>query len=220
MRTWLGLAERVAGGDEHARAREARRELGAGSVGCAAHTKFAWLSVTSKPTLAQRRGQRGRSSRIVCTRRVDQLRAAAQRLERAGLRDLGDAEVGLELGQQLPRAGPADRVADAQAGEAPGLGEAAEHEQARVALEQLQRGARRAARRRTRRATRRAARRRRRAGPRAGAAARSSASSSPVGSLGLASAIARTSGSRAAASSSASTPPLDAAPPGRARGAP
>ena len=68
------------------------------------------------------------------------LRAAAQRLQRAGLGDLGDAEVGLELGEQLPRAGAADRVADAQAGEAPGLGEAAEDEQPRVALEQPQRG--------------------------------------------------------------------------------
>ena len=102
--------------------------------GWAAHRKLAWLSVTSK--------WRSRRAAVSAARSQDQpdalgeqLRAAAQRLQGPRLGDLGDAEVGLELGEQVLRAGASERVADAQSREAPRLGEAAEDEQARVVLE-------------------------------------------------------------------------------------
>ena len=171
MRTWRGSPSAAPPATSTpARARRVDSSSPS-SVGCAAHTKFAWLSVTSKP-----RSRSAAVSRRAPRRPRDvlgeQIGAAAQRLEGAGLGYLGDAEVGLELGQQLLRAWAADRVADAQPGEAPGLREAAEDEQPRMVLEQLQRGVGRAGRRRTRRATRRAARRRPPAGRRAAAAAR------------------------------------------------
>ena len=59
---------------------------------------------------------------------LDQLRAAVQRLEGASLGDLRDAKVWCELSKQCARAGCAQRVANAQASQAPCLGEATEHE--------------------------------------------------------------------------------------------
>ena len=115
----------------------------------------------------------------------------AQRLEHARLRQLVEAELGLELLEQRLGARAADGVAAAQAGEAPGLREGAEDEQPRVILERARARRRAARRRRSRAAPRRAARRRARA---ARAAARRSASrrsSSPVGSFGLHSATMR-----------------------------
>ncbi len=61
----------------------------------------------------------------------------AQRLERAGLGQLVDAEVGLELLEQRLRAVGPDRVAAAQPREAPRLRQRAEHEQPIVALEHV-----------------------------------------------------------------------------------
>ena len=129
-------------------------------------------SLTSKPRWRSAALMRGRSAQIVRTRRSVSSRAAAKRLERPRLGDLRDAEVGLELGEQLLGLGRADRIADPHTREAPRLGEAAEHEQARMALEQ--RRARRpwAGRRRTPPATRPAAPRRPRAARRAAVGAR------------------------------------------------
>ena len=186
-------------------ARPARRRRAAGR---AARRSWPGCRPTSKP--------RSRSA-------VDQARALladrlrrgarpareqrAQRLQRAGLarppRRPGRARA---ASSSSSRAGAADRVADAQAGQAPGLGEAAEDEQARVVARAARASVGAAGRRRTRRAPRRAARRRRSGRPvEQPLAARRSESSSPVGSLGLQSAIdARALGRRR--SSSASTP--------------
>ncbi len=108
-------------------------------VGWAAHTKLAWLSDTSNP--------RSRSASVTAVRSRentrhaagDDLRAAAQRLQRTGLGDLRDAQVGLQLGQQLLRSGPPDCVAYAQPRQTPGLGEAAHDKQARVLGGQIER---------------------------------------------------------------------------------
>ena len=137
---------------------------------------------------------------------LDQLGGAAHRLQGAGLGDLRDAEVGVELGQQLLGAGAPDRIADPQARQAPGLGEAAEHEQPGELL------AAAPARSRSGWASAKSTSASSSSTPtpwgRPSSSRRSSAvaSSSPVGSFGLASAITRTSPSWAAASS-ASTPP-------------
>ena len=64
----------------------------------------------------------------------------AQGLERPGLGELVEPELGLELLEQGLGARAADRVAHPQAGEAPGLGEGPEDEQARELLHQRQRG--------------------------------------------------------------------------------
>ena len=139
MRTWRGSPSAApAATSTPARSRRAASSPPS-SVGWATHRKLAWLSVTSKP--------RSRSSAVSRVRSRDaphmareQIGAGAQRLQRARLRELVDTEVGLELGQQLLRAGPAERVADAQSRQAPSLGEAAEDEQAWVVLQQRERG--------------------------------------------------------------------------------
>ena len=137
----LGLAEGVAGGDQHAGLGEAGGELAALDRGVGGPDEVGLAVGDIEAALAQPGGQARALGGDRADAPLDQLGAAVQRLQRAGLGDLGDAEVGLELGEQLTGAGGADRVADAQPGEAPGLGEAAEDEQARMALEQLQRGA-------------------------------------------------------------------------------
>ena len=91
------------------------------TAGCAAHRKLAWLSLSSKPRARIAAVSRSRSSADRRARGLDRLRAAVQRLERAGLGDLRDAEVGFELREQLHRARSADHVSHAQAGQAPGL---------------------------------------------------------------------------------------------------
>ena len=133
------LAEGVAAGHEHAGARQARDQLAAvdARVGDPQEVRLAVGHL--EVALAQRGGQRDALGGDQAHALGDELRAAAQRLQRARLGDLGDAEVGRELGEQLLRAGRAERVADAQPRQAPGLREAAEHEQPRMVLEQLQR---------------------------------------------------------------------------------
>ena len=134
------LAERVAGGDEDARPRESRGQLAAVDGGVGGPQEVG-LAVGDLEAAAAQLGAHARALlRDPLHPLLDQLRAAGQRLQRTGLRDLGDAEVGLELGEQVGRAGSSDRVADAQAGQSPGLGEAPEDEQPRVILQQVERG--------------------------------------------------------------------------------
>ena len=62
-----------------------------------------------EPALAQGVGHARRARAQIVRRALgDELGAAAQRLQRPGLGDLGDAEVGRQLGQQLLRAGSAE----------------------------------------------------------------------------------------------------------------
>ena len=107
MRTWPGLAERVAGRHEDARgspaARPARRRRSPGGrptrswPGCRRPRSRAraGLGDQLRALLARAPGCAPRSAAV----------RAAERLQRARLGDLRDAEVGVELGQQLLRAG-------------------------------------------------------------------------------------------------------------------
>ena len=133
------IAEGVAAGNEHAGAGQARDELAAVDARVRDPQEVRLAVGHLEVALAQRDGQRDTLDGDLAHALGDELRAALQRLQCARLGDLGDAEVGRELGEQLLRAGRAERVADSQPGEAPGLGEAAEDEQSRMVLEQLER---------------------------------------------------------------------------------
>ena len=134
---------------------------------------------------------RVRSAATIAARARHHAAGVAQRLERAGLGELVEPELGLELLEQRLGAGPPDRVAHAQAGQAPGLGEGAEHQQARELVDERQRGvallgvdevAQRLVEQHDDALGQRG---------RAASAARRRATSSPVGSLGLHSATIR-----------------------------
>ena len=99
-------------------------------------------------------GLRGRRLEAALAQRRGQLRAPGgdglaaathgsghgpHRLQRAGLRQLVDAQLGRELLEQRLGAGAAQRVAAAQPRQAPRLGERAEHQQPREPLEQRER---------------------------------------------------------------------------------
>src|SRR6202034_2457864 len=128
-------AQRVPGRDKHAGARESCRDLGARQRGMRGPYEGGLAVSDLEAEVAEPRGQ----ARALLANRAhmpfNQLRAAVQRLEGARLGDLRDAEVGRKLGKQLTRAWATDRVADTQTGETPSLGEAAEHEQARMVLQ-------------------------------------------------------------------------------------
>ena len=101
---------------------------------------FAWVGVTSIGSARSALEQALALHRDAARAALDRLRAVAQRLEHAGLRELADAERRAELVDQRLGARAADRVAAAQPGQAPGLREAAEHDESRVVLAELERG--------------------------------------------------------------------------------
>ena len=133
------LLQGVACGHQHAGARQTRGQLRTRQGGVRRPHEVGLAVVHVEAHLAQTRGHArallADAERAAC----HQVRAAGERLKRSRLRDLRDAQVRLQLGQQLRGARPPDRVADSQARKPPRLGEAAEHQQLRVLLEQRQR---------------------------------------------------------------------------------
>ena len=129
---WSVVAERAAGCDDDACALEARRRARRPRRRAArSHRTLAWLGATSIGMLAQRLDAPRRAA-------VDHERRALRAPRLADRRSASSApawassltpSVGLEPLEQLLGAGPADRVAAAQPGQAPGLGERAEDQQ-------------------------------------------------------------------------------------------
>ncbi len=117
IRTSVLLAERFARGDRDALAGELCGEGGAGQCRVADPEKVCLALLDFEAALRERRSE----ARSLFTDRADagfdQRPAVADRLERSGLRKLGDAEIRVELGEQLLGARSTDRVADAGAGQ-------------------------------------------------------------------------------------------------------
>ena len=141
------VADARAARHEHAAALQPHRQLAAGEAGRAQPQDV---------RLARRARRRGRSCSASSRRSRSAATAARrcatwpshllQRLERADLRRQADPQLGRDPRQQLLRAGAAERVAGAQAGEPVDLREGAEDQQARVLVEQRGRASRRDAR--------------------------------------------------------------------------
>ncbi len=96
-----GLAEGIPAGHEHAGARQPRNQLAAVEGGVGGPQEVGLAVGDLEASLAQGGGQRDALGADQSYALGQQLRAAAQRLQRPGLGDLGDAEVGRELGQQV-----------------------------------------------------------------------------------------------------------------------
>ena len=141
-RTRAGSPSGAAGRDDHPGVLEAAGELRAvDAVGAAAHSTFAWLGGDVEPGGGERRRRAAPArARPPPPGRRRARGRGAQRLERAGLGELVEAELRLELREQRLGAGAADGVAAAQPGQAPRLRERAEDEQPRVVGEQVERG--------------------------------------------------------------------------------
>jgi hypothetical protein len=119
---------------------EARAARGRPRRGRAAPGAAALRSARSARSAASRPGGTVRRTRAGSPSAPPGATSTPERLERAGLRELVEAELRLELGEQRLGAGPTDGVAAAQAGEPPRLRKRAEHEQPRVVGEQSERG--------------------------------------------------------------------------------
>ena len=193
MRTWPGSPSASPAATRCPRP-QPRRQLGARrSPGRTPTRSWPGCRRPRSRGCAARRSARTRRSQTARTRRSDQLRAVRSASRAPAWESSETPRSGSSSASSSSAPGPADRVADAQAREPPGLGEAAEDQQLGVLLEQRQRGVDRLG---VGEVHERLVEQHAPppgAAPPADAAARPVASSSPVGSLGLASAITRTS---------------------------
>ena len=129
------LAQRRAGRDHDPGARQAPGQLAAVQCGWATQTKLAWLSVTSKWRWRRAVVRRSRSRATRLTR----FSSSSEQLRKDSNAPAWEISLtprsGSSSASKLLRAGAADRIAATQARQAPSLGEAAEHEQPRMALQ-------------------------------------------------------------------------------------